>query len=270
MMGYEQILNHNKPDVCLVVGDVNSTVACAIVARKAEVPVVHVEGGIRSFDWSMPEEINRVLTDSITNWFFTRHNWTVEKEWIVPTPGIVPAIQFAINTFCSPGDNILVQGPVYHPFYRVIEASGCKVVSNSLVLSDGGYRMNFSDLETQASDSQLKLAILCSPHNPVGRVWTVEELKQFGEICNDNNVLVIADEIHCDLIGPVSTFVPYLKAGFNFSDRALVCTAPSKTFNLAGLHLSNVIIPNAHLRDQYLAYMKKNAVGGGLNPFSIG
>ena len=206
---------------------------------------------------------------SITNWFFTRHNWTVEKEWIVPTPGIVPAIQFAINTFCSPGDNILVQGPVYHPFYRVIEASGCKVVSNSLVWSDGGYRMNFSDLETQASDSQLKLAILCSPHNPVGRVWTVEELKQFGEICNDNNVLVIADEIHCDLIGPVSTFVPYLKAGFNFSDRALVCTAPSKTFNLAGLHLSNVIIPNPDLRDQYLAYMKKNAVGGGLNPFSL-
>ena len=206
---------------------------------------------------------------SIINWFESRYGWKIDKEWIIPTSGVVPAIQFAINTFCSRGNAVLIQGPVYHPFYRVIKSAGCHVVSNSLIHSSDGYKMDFEDLEEKVKDKNIKLAILCSPHNPVGRVWSREELRTFGKICIENGVLIIADEIHCDLVAPEVVFTPFLKVNELFLPNTIVCTAPSKTFNLAGMHLANTIIADEHLRKDYKNYMVVNSVAGGLNPFSL-
>ena len=206
---------------------------------------------------------------SIIDWFLARYNWKIEEEWIIPAPGVVPAIQFAINVLCKPEEKILIQGPVYHPFYRVIKSAGCEIVSNSLRLDASGYNMDFSDLGRQLSDPLVKLAILCSPHNPVGRVWTVDELTRFGELCDSNGVTVIADEIHCDLVFSSNRFIPYGSIKPDFLNNVLICTAPSKTFNLAGMHLSNIIIPNELLRHRYKSYIEKNSLSGGLNPLAL-
>ena len=205
---------------------------------------------------------------SIIEWFSKRHNWEINTDWIITAPGVVPAIQFAVNAFCSPGEKILVQGPVYYPFYRIIQAAGCEVVSNSLLFNNG-YSMDLESLQRQLSDPLVKLVFLCSPHNPVGRVWSRDELIKFGEICNQNNVIVIADEIHCDLICPGEQFVPYASINEKFSQNTIVCTAPSKTFNLAGMHLSNIIIPNNKIRNKYTSYIEGIGMSGGLNPFSL-
>lgn len=214
-----------------------------------------------------------LVTDSyyeaITNWFSRRHNWDIQPDWISTTPGIVPACHFAVRTYCQPGDKVLVQKPVYYPFFRSITNGGCEIVSSALINNDGHYEMDFDDLEAKASDPRVKLAILCSPHNPVGRVWSEDELRRYGEICNRHGVLVVADEIHCDLIMPGQTFYAYGLLGEEFRQNALICTAPSKTFNLAGMHLSNLIIPNKKIHEAYDAYMAQIGVAGGINPLAV-
>lgn len=207
--------------------------------------------------------------DVVTSWFSRRHNWEIKPEWISTTPGIVPALHFALNTYCQPGDKVLVQQPVYYPFFRAINNCDMKTVSSSLIDKGGHYEMDFDDLEKKAADPGVKISILSSPHNPVGRVWTQDELRRYGEICNRHNVLVIADEIHCDLIMPGHTFFPYGLLGDEFNNNVIICTAPSKTFNLAGMHLSNVIIPNDKLHKALDDYMFKTGVAGGLNPLAI-
>ncbi len=207
--------------------------------------------------------------DAVTNWLSRRHGWDVPKEWISTTPGVVPALHFAVKTWCKPGDKVLVQKPVYYPFFRSIKHGGCEIVSSNLIEEAGAYRMDFADLEIKAADPDVKMAILCSPHNPVGRVWTADELRQYGEICNRNGVLVIADEIHADLMMPGITFQPYAMLGDEFANNSVVCTAPSKTFNLAGMHLSNLIIPNPKLKADYDRYMAETGVAGGLNPLAL-
>ena len=207
--------------------------------------------------------------DSILNWFSRRHNWEIKKEWITTSPGIVPACHFAVSTYCKPGDKVLVQTPVYYPFFRSITNGGCEIVSSSLIDNDGHYEMDFDDLEAKASDPKVTLAILCSPHNPVGRVWTKEELRRYAEICKRHDVLVIADEIHCDLVRPGVKFHGYGLLGDEFTDSVLICVAPSKTFNLAGMHFSSIIIPNDKLRKAYQDYMLKIGVGFGINPITI-
>ena len=213
-----------------------------------------------------------VATDSyyksVIDWFGRRHNWEISQDWISTAPGIVPAVHFAVRTYCQPGDKVLVQQPVYYPFFRSITNGGCEIVSSALINNDGHYEMDYDDLETRAADPGVKMAILCSPHNPVGRVWSEDELRRYGEICNRHGVLVIADEIHCDLMMPGVTFAPYGLLGEAFTDNALICTAPSKTFNLAGMHLSNMVIPNKELRQAYDAYMAQIGVAGGLNPLA--
>ena len=205
---------------------------------------------------------------SVIDWFGRRHAWDIQKDWISTAPGIVPAVHFAVATWCQPGDKVLVQKPVYYPFFRSITNGGCEIVSSPLINNDGHYEMDFADLETRAADPGVKLAILCSPHNPVGRVWTEDVLRQYGEICKRHNVLVIADEIHCDLMMPGVTFFPWGLLGDDLVDNAIICTAPSKTFNLAGMHLSNMVIPNKDLHQAYDAYMAKIGVAGGLNPLA--
>jgi cystathionine beta-lyase len=188
---------------------------------------------------------------SIINWFKRRHNWKIEKDWIKISPGVVPAINFIIQGFSKPGDNIIIQEPVYHPFASCIKGNGRIVLNNELVIKEKRYEMNFKDLEEKCKSHRTKQLILCSPHNPVGRVWTKSELKQLGEICIDNNVLVISDEIHCDLIFQNNKHIPFASISKKFADSSITCVAPSKTFNVAGLKSSNVIIPNKKLLDEF-------------------
>ncbi len=207
--------------------------------------------------------------EAVTEWFKKRHNYDISPDWITTTPGVVPALHFAVKTWCQPGDKVLIQRPVYYPFFRSITNGGCQIVSSSLIEEDGNYRMDFEDLEKKAADPEVKMAILCSPHNPVGRVWTADELRRYGDICLRHNVKVMADEIHCDLIMPGHTFQPFATLDDAFAQNAMVCTAPSKTFNLAGMHLSNMVIANPDMKKAYDAYLAETGVAGGLNPLAL-
>ena len=186
--------------------------------------------------------------DAVVGWMTRRQGWHVDPDWIVPTTGVVPAIHLVVRRFTERGDKVLIQRPVYHPFSFAAINNGREVVANSLVLDDGRYRMDFESLKRQVSDPKVKLALLCSPHNPVGRIWTPEEVTQFASICIEHDVLVVADEIHGDLVLPGHRFTPIGALDRSIFERAIICTAPSKTFNLAGLKTANAIIPDAATR----------------------
>ena len=206
---------------------------------------------------------------AVVDWMQRRHGWIIEPDWIISTPGVVPGINFLIRTFVQPGENVLIQRPVYYPFFNAIENNGAAIVSSSLELRDGRYEIDFADFERKAADPRTSLFILCSPHNPVGRVWTREELTRMGEICQRNKVLVVADEIHGDLIYRGVTFTPFAAIDAALAANTVVCTAPSKTFNLAGLHTSNLIIPNDRLRRRFQQTMNSCGMGKWANPFGV-
>ena len=189
--------------------------------------------------------------ESIINWYRRRYGWELNREWFVFTPGVVPAIILIIRALSRPGDGIIVQSPVYYPFYESVELNGRHIIHNPLKLVNGRYEMDFDDLEKKTKDPKARLLILCNPHNPVGRVWNREELKKLGEICNKNGVTVIADEIHSDLRYSGVPFTNYASISEEFAQNSITCTAASKTFNLAGLQISNIIIPNRMLRQKY-------------------
>lgn len=217
------------------------------------------------FGYAMPTDS---YYEAVINWFARRYGRSIQRNWIVMTPGVVPALNLMIQTYTQPGDKILIQRPVYHPFTFAIENNGREVVSNSLLLQDGRYQMDFDDLAAKAADPAVKMAILCSPHNPVSRVWTAEELTRFGEICLDNDVLVISDEIHCDLIYPGVEFTSFANISERFAQHSIVCTAPSKTFNIAGLKLSNIIIPDEARRTQFGKTLERTGIMG-VNTFGV-
>ncbi len=217
------------------------------------------------FGYCMPTDS---YYEAVLNWFARRYGRSIQRDWIVMTPGVVPALNLMVQTYTQPGDKVLIQRPVYHPFTFAIENNGREVVSNSLVLQDGRYQMDFDDLAAKVADPDVKMAILCSPHNPVGRVWTAEELTRFGEICLDNDVLVVSDEIHCDLIYKGVTFTSFANISERFAQNSIVCTAPSKTFNLAGLKLSNIIILDEDLRIQLAKTMERTGLMG-TNTFGV-
>ena len=206
------------------------------------------------FGYSEPSED---YYEAIIDWNRRRNNWNISKEWFVYTPGVVPAVNYLIHTFSRPGDKVIIQNPVYYPFANSIRKNGRQLVDNPLVLEGSSYRMDFEDLEGKAKDPLAKILILCSPHNPVGRVWTREELTRLGEICIENDVLVISDEIHSDLILKGHTHTPFAVISEDFAENSVVCTAPSKTFNLAGLQLSNIFIPNIKLRREFRQTMER-------------
>ena len=199
---------------------------------------------------------------SVVRWMQGRHDWEIAPEWICITPGIVPALNMLVRAFVSPGDRVLIQPPVYHPFYRAIENNNAELALNPLVYEDGRYRMDIEDLEAKCRDPKVKMAILCSPHNPVGRVWTREELAQFGKICIDHGVLVVSDEIHGDLIYKGNIFTPFANANDSFSQNSIICTSPSKTFNLAGLQTSCIVIPDEDLRSSFEKVLQSNGLSG--------
>ncbi|TFE28076.1 MalY/PatB family protein [Cohnella luojiensis] len=193
--------------------------------------------------------------DAIVGWLSKRHGWTINQEWISSSPGVVPALSIMVLAFTEPGDGIILQSPVYYPFYDVIKMNGRTVVDNPLILEDGRYSIDFELLEEQAK-AGAKMLLLCSPHNPGGRVWKQEELERIGDICSRYNVLVVADEIHQDLVFSGHKHVPYASLSETFAQHSVTCITPSKTFNLAGLQAASVIIPNGEIRRKYNALLK--------------
>lgn len=197
--------------------------------------------------------------EAVMGWMRERHGWEIQRDWIIYSPGIVPALNWLMRALAKPGDKILTQSPVYPPFFRVIRNNGCEVVNSPLLLENGHYTMDFADLEAKFS-SGVKMMILCSPHNPVGRVWEREELERLGQLCLANDILVISDEIHSDLIYKGYRHVPFADLSPELAARSIVCTAPSKTFNLAGLQTSNILIPDPKLRRSYRETLILNGI----------
>lgn len=185
---------------------------------------------------------------AVTDWFDRRHNFAIQKDWILFTSGVVPAISAVIKALAKPGDKVIVQTPVYNCFFSSIRNDECEMLANPLLYRDGTYSIDFDDLERKASDPKATLMLLCSPHNPVGRVWTREELTRIGEICLLNNVIVVSDEIHCDLVYEGHTHIPFASISNEFLQNSVTCTAPSKTFNLAGIQVANIIAADPEMR----------------------
>lgn len=204
---------------------------------------------------------------SFIAWMQRRNGWKIEKDWIVFSPGVVPALNLAVLAYTKPGDKIILQPPVYYPFASAVMNNGRQLVENPLILDNGRYIMDFSDLENKI-DSRTKLLILCSPHNPVGRVWRKEELERLVEICAKHDIMIISDEIHSDIV--LGTEVHHCTATISEKATAITVTltAPNKTFNLAGLQIANAIIPNKRLRDAF-AIQTENVGLGLSNIFGI-
>ncbi len=201
--------------------------------------------------------------NALNSWYKRRHNWDIKRKWVVTTPGIVPAINFIIQRFSQPGDKIILQTPVYYPFSEAISNNGRQIVENTLLIKNNHYQMDFEDLEVKVKDPRVKIAILCNPHNPVGRVWSKDELIRFGNICIENNVLIIADEIHCDLIMPGFEFCCFASISDEFAMNSITCNAGSKTFNLAGLKQSSIIIPNKTIFTEFQNHLNNLGLMGG-------
>ncbi|WP_073337142.1 MalY/PatB family protein [Clostridium grantii] len=189
--------------------------------------------------------------NAVCDWMKKMHHWDIKPEWIVGSPGVVSSFYSAVKAFSNPGDGVIIMTPVYNPFYKALEKNDRKVVKNPLINTGDTYVIDYEDLERKAENSRNKILLFCSPHNPVGRVWKKEELEKIGEICLRNNVLIISDEIHFDIIMPGYEHTVFAKISEEITNNIIVCTAPSKTFNLAGMHTSNIIIPNKKIRHTY-------------------
>lgn len=189
---------------------------------------------------------------ALKKWFNERHDYKIQEEWVVNTPGVCFALATAIRAFTKEGESVLVQKPVYYPFFNMIKNLNRKVVNSPLELKNGHYEINFQDFEDKIVSEKVKMFILCSPHNPGGRVWKKEELFRISEICLEHNVLVVSDEIHSDITFESHTHTVYGTLSPAAADNSIICTAPSKSFNLAGLQFSNIIIPCAKLRVDFL------------------
>ncbi len=200
------------------------------------------------FGYSSPKE---EYYAALEKWFDTRHGWRPGKDSLVITPGVVFALSMAVRTFTQAGDAVLVTEPVYYPFFSTIEGNGRRLVTSSLLFEDGAYRMDFADMEKKITENKVRLLLLCSPHNPVGRVWRREELERLASICLAHDVLVVADEIHADFVRPGNKHTPFASLSPEVAARTITCTAPSKTFNLAGLQLSNIFITEKSLRQRF-------------------
>lgn len=206
--------------------------------------------------------------NAVTSWFSRRHNFNFEKESLLFTTGVVPALSAIIMALTKPANKVIVQGPVYNCFFSSIRNNNCELVSNDLIYKNGEYRIDFNDLEEKTKDPEAKLLLLCNPHNPVGRVWTKEELTQIGEICIRNNVTVVSDEIHCDLVYPDHTHIPFASISKEFLNHSVTCSAPSKTFNLAGVHVANILAADENIRKKIDKALNINEVCE-ISPFAI-
>jgi cysteine-S-conjugate beta-lyase len=211
------------------------------------------------FGYSVPADC---YYEAVQDWMARRYGRHIERDWIIVTPGVVAALYTMVQAFTEPGDKVIIQTPVYHPFYSAVEENGRILVGNPLKLDGDRYEMDFEDLAQKAADPQVKMIIICSPHNPVGRVWTAEELARLGEICLQNDVLVVSDEIHSDLILSGQTFTGFDSISEELAQKSVICTAASKTFNLAGLKVSNIFVRSEGLREAFKRRLAGNGIWG--------
>jgi len=195
--------------------------------------------------------------NTVCEWMKKRHGWDAKPEWILPSHGIIDAFFEAVKVYTKEGEGVMLMTPVYYPMYHAVKDNNRVLVDCGLVRKGNSYEIDFEDFEKKAADENTKMLILCSPHNPCGRVWTREELERIGEICLKNHVLVVSDEIHFDLVMPGYKHTVFASLSDEIANNCIVCTAPSKTFNLAGLQTSNIFIPNKELREQFMTALKK-------------
>lgn len=199
------------------------------------------------------------LIEAVVERMDKKFGWRIKPEWVVFTPGVIPALNVTIRALTHPGDEIILQEPVYYPFFSTVKQNGCQILTNELILSNGRYEMNFDDLEKKFQSrigmrntpSRARALLLCNPHNPVGRLWNREELTRLGKIVIGSGATVISDEIHCEIVFQGNRHTPFAAISEEFEQNCIVCMAPSKTFNLAGLHASSIIIPNKKLREKF-------------------
>lgn len=206
--------------------------------------------------------------DAVTSWFSRRHGWDIDREWIIYTSGVVPAVSAVIKALTVPGDKVIVQTPVYNCFFSSIRNNGCEIVSNPLRRTADTYEMDFDALERCAADPRAKVMLLCNPHNPAGRVWTPDELTRLGNICLRNGVTVVADEIHCELVYQGFKYTPFASLSDAFLHRSVTCVSPSKAFNIAGLHIANIVAFDNDLRSRIDKAININEVCD-VNPFGV-
>lgn len=195
--------------------------------------------------------------EAVINWMERKHNWKLEKDWILYTNGVISAISFAIDAITEPGDRIMIQTPVYDPFYTIIEDNDCEVIENPLIYEDGKYSIDFDDFEEKARNG-VKIFLLCSPHNPIGRVWTKEELTKLTDICLENNITIISDEIHSEIIFKGNRHTNLATISKEVENNSIICTSPTKAFNIAGLQVANIIVKNQGIREKIEHVIEKN------------
>ncbi len=241
-VAHEEEEGLEKKPLPLSLSDMEFQTAPAIIEAMQE----RVKHGI--FGYTKP---TNSYYQAISNWMSRHYNWQIEKNWVFITAGVMPAVNMAIQAFTEPGDQVIIQTPVFHPFGQSIENNDRIVLRNSLLLENEKYVMDFEDLENKASDPKTKMIIFCSPHNPVGRVWTRAELTRLGEICVKHGVLIVSDEIHCDLVYSWSKFTTFADVDERINDILVVCNSPSKSFNLPALKTATTVISNPKLRERF-------------------
>ncbi len=249
---YDCALRRGKPEgiLPLWVADMDFKTSSLILDEITD----RVQHGI--FGYTEPGES---YFEALNGWMERKYGWHIENEWVKMTPGVVFALAMAVRVYTEPGDSVLIQQPVYYPFTEVITDNHRHLVSSDLVLRDGRYEIDTADFERKIVENHVRLFLMCSPHNPVGRVWTKEELETVGDICLKHNVIVIADEIHEDFVLKGHEHHVFVNLKEAYRDITVTCTSPAKTFNLAGFQISNIIIPNAKLRE---AFSRETAAAG--------
>ena len=205
---------------------------------------------------------------AVIDWFARRHNWQIQRDWILYTSGVVPALSVVVKALTRPGEKVLIQTPVYNCFFSSIRNNGCECLENPLIYEKGTYHIDFEDMEQKAADPNTRLFILCNPHNPAGRVWTPEEMEQMNTICQRHGVMVVADEIHCELIMPGNHYTPFASVSGTCQQNSITCNSPSKSFNTAGLQIANIISSNADIRARIDKAININEVCD-VNPFGV-
>lgn len=206
--------------------------------------------------------------EAIINWFARRHNWQIDRSWIIYTTGVVPAVSCAIKALTLPGEKVLIQTPDYNCFFSSIKNNGCEVAENELVRRGDSYEVDFEDFERQCADEKTTVFLLCNPHNPAGRVWTKEELERMNDICLTHGVRVISDEIHCELVMPGHRFTPFAAISDACRDNSVVLNSPTKAFNIAGLQIANIICAAPAMRRRIDRAVNINEVCD-VNPFGV-
>ena len=206
--------------------------------------------------------------EAVISWFNRRHGWLIQREWMLYTSGVVPALSATIKALTSPGDKVLLLTPVYNCFFSSVLNNECTIVESPLVYADNTYRINFEDLEQKVSDPLVKVLVFCNPHNPAGRLWTAEEMTRVNNICMCNDVKVIADEIHCELVMPGYRFIPYASVSQQNLDNSITLNSPSKSFNTAGLQIANIISNDEQTRQRIDRALNINEVCD-VNPFGV-